>query len=197
MKKFTKRILVTALLAGSVVTTAQAETASVSVDVFAGLASVMELTCTNVNFGLWRVPTGARTGGASTITLTDLSATSVTAGSSASIALSTAKAAPAAGSCSVSGSTKITGNGTAALTGATGSFATNGGTGFNNETLAAATTPVSAFTYALALSSATPAISSTGTSAFTIAGTMSIPDGLAVANYGGYKGAAITVAFTD
>ncbi len=197
MNKFTKLSLVTALLAGSVVTTAQAETASTSVNVFAGLASVMTLTCSNVNFGTWRVPAGPRASGASIITLTNDHNVSVTDGTAAGVALTGTNIAPAAGSCSVTGSTKTSGTGTATLTSPTGTFVATTGTGFDGESLAAPASASTTFTYSLALSTGTPAISPTGTTAFTIAGTMRIPDGLAMGNYGGYKGAAITVAFTD
>ncbi len=200
MNKFTKRILVTALLAGSLATTAQAETASDTIDVFAGLKSIMKLTCTDVNFGVWRVPTGVRTGGATTITLDASNQATRTAGSADKVALSTVFEAPRTGVCNVTGSTLTSGLGAVTLNGAataTGSFITNGGTGFNSEVLAAPGTPVESFTYTLNLSSSTPTISGTGTATFTIQGTMSIPDALSAANYGGYKSTTVVAAFED
>lgn len=196
MKRFTKISCCAAVVAASLAFTAQAETASTTVNVYAGLASVMELSCTDVNFGVWRVPTGTRINGATVVTLNNDDSTGIT-GSTANIALSADNLAPKAGVCDVTGSSKATGTGTASLSAATGSFLTNGGTGFNAETLSAPGTAVSSFTYALALSSATPLISVTGTASFTIQGTMSIPDSLVAGNYGGYKSPDITVSFTD
>jgi len=203
MKRFTKISLCAAVVAASLATTAQAETANTTVEVYAGLASVMELTCSDVNFGVWRVPTGTRTGsssGATTITLNDADSATVTAGSSDKVALSNAWTAPKTGTCNVTGSARTDGgSGTASLSDASGNFATSVGTGFENESIDAPSTPLSegSFTYALTLSSTTPEISGTGTSAFTIQGTMSIPDNLVADNYGGYKSADITVTFDD
>lgn len=196
MNKLMAGVAVAALPFGIFVGQASAETASDTIDVYAGLAPVMQLTCTDVNFGVWRVPTGSRSGGATTVSLTALDAASVTAGSSANIALSANYEDPAAADCTVTGSAATDATiGQVSFTGGTGSFATNGGTGFNSENLAAPSTVVSSFTYAL--SSSTPAAMASGATSFSVYGTMSIPDALVTANYGGYKAAAVTVSYSD
>ncbi len=195
MKKFTKRILVTALLAGSLATTAQAETASTTVQVFAGLAPVIQLTCTDVNFGTWRVPTGA--GAVTTITLDGASDIAIAAGAITNVALSTTRNTSANGVCTVTGSLKTAGNGAATLTGGTASFSANtGSTGFMDESVTAPNTALETLGYVLALSSTTPAISAGGAS-FKIGGVMTIPVGLVSANYGDYKAPTVTVSFDD
>ncbi len=199
MNKFTKLSLCAALLAGSLATTAQADTTSTTVQVFAGLAPVMVLTCTDVNFGVWHASLGTRTGGAATITLNNTNQVSLSVGSAAAeVSLSSAFLGPRTGICDVTGSKVTSGTGAASLNAAaTGAFVTNGGTGFNSEVLAAPGTAVASFTYALVVSNLTPVITAQGTAQFKVRGTMSIPDGLIPANYGGYKGAAITVTFDD
>jgi hypothetical protein len=196
MKKLIAGVAVAALPFGIFVGQAAAETATDSVDVYAGLAPVMELSCSDVNFGVWRVPTGTRSGGATTVTLTSDSTTSITSGSSSNIALSANYEDPAVSSCTVTGSAAADDTvGQVGFTGGTGSFATNGGTGFNSETLAAPSTVVSSFSYSL--TNTDPVSMSSGATSFKIHGTMSIPDNLVTANYGGYKAAAVTVTYSD
>jgi len=88
LKKLMVGVTVAALPFGIFVGQAAAETATDTIDVYAGLAPVMELSCSDVNFGVWRVPTGTRSGGATTVALATDSTTSITAGSSTNIALS-------------------------------------------------------------------------------------------------------------
>lgn len=198
MKTTIKLTLGAALVAGSLAGVAKAETSNATIDVYAGLSSVMELTCSDVNFGVWRVPTGTRSGGATTVSLTSSDTTSITSGGTDKIALSTKYEAPKSGKCIVSGSTAAdSAKGAASITaGDTGSFVTNGGTGFNNETLAAPTAVVSGFTYSLAVTEGSPTINS-GAASFGITGTMVIPDSLTNDNYGGYQASSVTVTFND
>ncbi|MFU8785590.1 hypothetical protein, partial [Aliidiomarina sp.] len=60
--KFSKKLTAAAaIVAAGFATNVAAETASDTIEVYAGLAPVLELTCTDVHFGVWRVPTGDRT----------------------------------------------------------------------------------------------------------------------------------------
>ncbi|MGL5369918.1 MAG: hypothetical protein ACRDBF_02660, partial [Plesiomonas shigelloides] len=52
-----------ALLSGQ----ASAQPSSDTVDAYAGIAPTLELTCSDVNFGVWRMSTGTR-GGATIVT---------------------------------------------------------------------------------------------------------------------------------
>ena len=196
MRKMLVGLVVVALSLGLFVGQAAAETATDTVDVYAGLAPVMEMSCEDVNFGVWRVPTASRSG-ANTVTLSDAGATAVTGtGTSTNIALSSNWLAPQAGSCTVTGSTAVNGTvGVVAISSATGSFVGNDDSGFEAEGIAEAVTVVSGFTYELA--STTPVGMVAGATSFTLHGTMEIPDSLIAANYGGYQSPSITVTYTD
>ena len=196
MRKLLVGLVVVALSLGLFVGQAAAETAEDTVDVYAGLAPVMELSCEDVNFGVWRVPTGDRTG-ANTVTLSFDDSTAVTGtGTSTNIALSGNWLAPQAGSCTVTGSSAIDDTvGQVAISSATGSFVGNSGSGFEAEEIAEAVTPVAAFTYALV--NTAPAAMADGATSFTLHGTMEIPDSLIAANYGGYQSPSITVEYED
>jgi len=195
MRKCVVGLVVVTLSLGLFVGQAAAETATDTVDVYAGLAPVMELSCTDVNFGVWRVPTDSRSGN-TTITLVKEGTASVTSGSSTNIALSGNWLAPQAGSCTVSGSGAANGiTGQVGISSATGSFVGNSGSGFEAEAIAEAGTPVASFTYAL--TNTTPVAMAAGATSFTLHGTMEIPDGLIAANYGGYQSPSITVDYVD
>lgn len=195
MKKLMAILAVAVLPFGIFAGTAAAETATDTIDVYAGLSSVMELSCTDLNYGVWIVPTGGRSG-TTTVSLTSDNNTSITAGSSTGIALSANYAAPAAASCTVTGSTAADGTtGQVNFTG-TGTFVANaGGTGFNAETIAEPTTALTSFYYSLAHT--TPTAMSSGATSFKVYGTITIPDGLTTANYGGYMAPAVIVIYED
>lgn len=202
--KFSKKLTtLAAIVAAGFVSSAAAETASDSVDVYAGLEPVLEMTCTDVNFGVWRVPTGDRNG-TTTVTL-DAGSTAtvtVTIGGAADTAVSrsTKYSAPAAGTCNVTGSTVTSGSGAASIT--TGSSGTFLGTASNpfasGLTAPTALPPASAFDFTLSLSTATPAIDANGEATFQVIGSMEIPNNLVSDNYGAYKSqGSSTVLFDD
>ena len=198
MKKLIAGVAVAALPFGIFVGQAAAETATDSVDVYAGLAPVLELTCTDVNFGVWRVPAGER-GGANTITLAANGATTVGGtGTATSIALSGTynSTAPFAGSCTVSGSNATDATeGAASLSVTSGTLAGTTVNSYSSQDVAPAHD--ANLTYTLEVSDATPAISS-GAASFDITGVMTIPEALVVDNYGEYKGlVSHTVSFND
>ncbi|MBN2644308.1 MAG: hypothetical protein JXR59_02420 [Desulfuromonadaceae bacterium] len=195
MKKLMATLAVAALSFGIFAGTAVAETTTDTIDVYAGVSSVMELNCTDLNYGVWIVPTGSR-GNTTVVTLTSDNNTSITSGSSTGIALSANYAAPAASSCTVTGSTAADGTtGQVNFTG-TGTFVANtGGTGFNAESIPAPSAALTTFYYALAHT--TPTAMSSGATSFTVHGTINIPDGLTTANYGGYMAPAVIVSYED
>ena len=202
MKRFTKISLCAAVVAASLATTAQAEEASTTVNVYAGLASVMELTCSDVSFGVWRVPTGSRAGGTTTITLVEGGTASTTTGGDG-VALSVAHVshAPKAGECTVSGSSKVSGDGAANIGGGiadiTGSFVAAGADDEFFTGLKVPTTALTALNYTLRLSNYTPTVTGSGGTIFKVFGEMVIPNDLGSSNYGGYKAGTIAVSFDD
>ena len=184
MKKLLATLAVAALPFGIFAGTAAAETATDTVDVYAGLAPVLELSCTDVNFGVWRVPTGDR-GDTNTITLAANNNTTVQgSGMSTRIALSTTynSEPPFAGSCTVAGSNAADdAEGSAFLSVTSGTLIGTTGNSYSSQNTAP--TDAAILTYTLAVSDATPAISS-GAASFNITGVMTIPQVLVVANYG-------------
>lgn len=115
--KFSKKLTAIAtVVAAGFATNVAAETATDTVEVYAGLAPVLEMTCSDVNFGVWRVPTGDRSG-TTTVTLdaSSVATATVTGGSTAdtAVSLSGDYAIAAAGTCNVTGSTVTSGNGAA------------------------------------------------------------------------------------
>lgn len=202
--KFSKKLTTLAtIVAAGFATNVAAETAEDTIDVYAGLAPVLEMTCSDVNFGVWRVPTGDR-GDSTTITLNAASVAEATVttggGADTAVSLSNNYDAPAAGTCNVTGSTVSNNNGEATIT--TGSSGTFLGTASNPFAtgLAAPTAlpPGSAFDFTLSLSTGTPAIDSNGEATFQVIGSMEIPNNLVSDNYGAYKSeGSSTVEFDD
>lgn len=170
---------------------ARAETASDSVDATAGLQPALELSCTDVSFGVWRVPVRASGSGTTTITL-DASNDSVTPGGNTTrVAQSQSDAswAHSRGTCTLSGSLAneetsaaitITGNTNMAFTGA--NAAASGYVGLAAPTTAAALT---------ATLSVPPNVTiSGGAASFHVGGVLTIPQAIVADNYGGYKTSA-------
>ena len=199
MKEMVASLAVAALPLGLFVGHAAAETASDTVDVYAGLAPVLELACSDVNFGVWRVPTGAR-GAVNTIALLAGSQTEVGGTGSGAIALSANYLAPQAGYCSVSGSTVAdNATGVASIGLATGTMISSGAAAGGNIFAAALAGPdaVAAMSYTLAISVLEPVITS-GQASFNVTGVLTIPAELVSDNYGAYKGSVShTVSFAD
>ena len=203
--KFSKKLTAAAaIVAAGFASNAAAETATDTVDVYAGLQAVLEMTCSDVNFGVWRVPTGDR-GGSTTVTLDEsgnVSAT-VTSGGAADNGVANDDDkfdAPAAGTCNVTGSTVSDADGAASITtGGSGTFL-----GTNSNPFATglekpdALPPGSAFSFTLSLSTATPAIDANGEATFQVVGSMEIPNNLVSDNYGAYiSEGSSTVLFDD
>ncbi|MEY4978536.1 MAG: hypothetical protein RLZZ352_806 [Pseudomonadota bacterium] len=148
----------------------------------------MTLTCLDVNFGVWTVPSGDR-GGSSTVTLTVSSPDSATATTTATLGgtttgLARVGAAPVAGACKVDGAWN-----TLAIT-----IANNTGKNFvaSNHPVAngAAKLPVTANTGVVAdltLSTAAPSINASSEAYFWVTGVLTIPNNVVAANYGGYR----------
>ena len=66
MNKLSKIAAAVAVLAAFASTNTFAETASDTVDAKAGIQPAMELVCTDVSFGVWRIPARTGAGGSAT-----------------------------------------------------------------------------------------------------------------------------------
>lgn len=204
--KFSKKLTTLAtIVAAGFATNAAAETASDTIEVYAGLAPVLELTCSDVKFGVWRVPTRTE-GGVTTITLSDDNTTAV-ATNTTNVALSSAEIAqPAAGSCAFTGSAVATGE-TAMGVSMAATEATTGAGTLTAGTLIAAANNVYADINGASAGAAleftlnfptTTAVDSNGAGSFKIAGVLTIPETIVADNYGGYKqNGTITVTIDD
>jgi len=186
MKRITKIYAVAAitLLAA---TGAQADTASDSVDAKAGLQPALELSCTDVSFGVWRVPTRTADG-TTIITLGASDNTAVATGNTARVAQSTSVSswAHSRGECTVAGSTAANDtNAAVTISDATAmSFTATAAAGTGFLGLAAPGTAA-----ALAANLTVPATTkiTSGASSFYVGGVLTIPQNIVSGNYGGYK----------
>ncbi|MGL5221548.1 MAG: hypothetical protein ACRC8I_01345, partial [Plesiomonas shigelloides] len=180
-----------ALLSGNV----SAKLSNDNVDAFAGIEPALELTCSDINFGVWRLKSGSR-GNVTKITLPADGATA-TADVGAALSTSNGYQAPARSSCQLKGSTAPDATAsTVTLANATNVSFT--GTNSNNfaNTLKA---PVAAATLTANFvpSTLAPVISGGGTQ-FYIGGDLTIPDNLIDNNYGSYKTVTpITITLED
>lgn len=199
MKRITKLHVCTlmmaisgALLAGN----ASAQQSSDTVDAYAGIAPTLELTCTDVNFGVWRMGTGTR-GGATVITLPSDGTVAVRSGGTAALSTSNSHQAPVRSTCQLKGS------GAPDTTVATVTLSNNlamafSGTSSNNfaVTLPAPTTDA-VLTANLTASTLAPVISGGATQIY-LGGVLTIPDNIVAANYGSYKTVTpLTVSLED
>lgn len=201
------KALIVAIAVGYVSNIA-AETASDSVNVYAGLMPALELTCSDVHFGVWRVP--VRTGGtATTIALTagvftDSSYASLTAvtGNTSGVAQSVIFDEAQVGTCVATGSRTPTSTaGSATFSGDVSAISLSAITNSSEYTFGAINAPTSpdplSLSYTLGISPVAPLLNA-GEATFAITGTLNIPADISVADYGGYKSdASITVTFTD
>lgn len=185
-----------------------AETATDTIDVYAGLADVLKLECSDINFGVWRVPTGNR----SNSTTVFLAANGDTeakvsnsegAAADTAVSLSTIYDTPSASTCTVTGS-QVGGEGitgTAAYVDDSGSGQLVPGTytGAANYPAAASTdVGLFGFSYILSFSQTAVPIAADGTATFTISGRMNIPNNVATNNYGAYKSlSTVSIQFDD
>jgi len=196
MKKLHKILAVTAL-SSLVATGAMADTASDTVDATAGLAPALELSCTDVSFGVWRVPVRS-SGGTTTITLDRDNDSVAASGNTTRVAQSSSHASwvHSRGECTVSGSTAA--DATAAdvsLTdGAAMAFSVADAAATGYVGLAAANTAAS---LAATLNVPTTTSISSGSATFYIGGVLTIPQDIGATNYGGYKTSSSATVTVD
>lgn len=195
---FMKKAVVFAAILASV--GAHAQTGQKPVNAIAGLSPVLILTCQDVNFGVWRVPAGDRAG-ITSITLTtngDLLASPTTAtigGVSDQVSLASGYQVPTAGHCKLEGSNGYQGSSVEAFINSNTNIAFTTST---HDNLKAPVATAAGVTANLSLSNATPAITADGEANFRIVGTLTIPNNLVRANYGGYRSATpANVSVTD
>lgn len=181
-----------ALLSGQ----ASAQSSSDTVDAYAGIAPTLELTCSDVNFGVWRLGTGAR-GGATIVTLPSNGNAATHSGGTAALSTSNSHQAPVRSTCQLKGS------GAPDTTAATVTLTDNlnmafVGTGSNNFAVTLpAPKAAAALTANLTASTLAPVISGGSTQVY-IGGELTIPDNVVADNYGSYKTTApLTVALED
>ncbi len=197
MNKLYKILAVTALTSLAA-TSAMAESASDTVDATAGLQPALELSCTDVSFGVWRVPIRSA-GGATTITLDKANDTVTAGGNTTRVAQSMSDASwtHARGECTLSGSTA------ADETAATLSIADNVDMAFAAAAAAATgyaglDAATAAATLLATLDIPETATISSGSTSFYVGGTLTIPETIIADNYGGYKTtAAATISAND
>ncbi len=177
------------------------DTKTAPVGAIAGLSPVLSLTCTNVNFGVWRVPVRS-SGGATTVTLTvsannaSGSTTATTGGNTTNVAAASGYEVPNAATCTVSGSNNATDTIQTAIADNTGlNF------GISNHNNLTAPVATAALTADLALGGTGVLINSTGSGTFRVVGVLSIPETIVQDNYGGYATStaenSATVTVTD
>jgi hypothetical protein len=182
------------------------DTVSATVNAKAGLSPVLSLTCSDVNFGVWRVPVRSA-GGTTTISL-DVSAntsagatTPTVGGNTTNVAAASGYEVPEASICTVNGSNNVSSTIQTTIANNTGlSFGPSTHNNLKNPNTAAA------LTADLALKGAGVAIGATGSGTFRVIGVLTIPETIAEVNYGGYstrsggndgEGNAATVTVTD
>jgi len=185
MKMTMKAALFAATLSAFTALPVQAQTAntvSVSVNARAGLAAITTVECTDVNFGVWRVPIRS-TGGASFITLTITGAGATVAtltGNNTTVSLATNYLAPTAGVCNIIGAFNRNSSDNVTI-------ANNLNmpmVASSHEGLPTPGTLAAMFVDLTTVSST--AISSTGTGTFKVVGVLTIPAAIVAQNYGGY-----------
>ena len=170
------------------------DTGTASVNAIAGLAPVVIVSCTDVNFGVWRIP-NRTSGGATTVTLTVPSntaaaATTATAtGNTTRVALASGFVAPTAATCSVSGlMTQLATVQTA--------IANNNNLGFTSSNHEALDTPITlaALSANLTLAGTGVYVDTNGLGAFRVTGVLTIPNVINGNHYGGYKTNGVNAA---
>jgi hypothetical protein len=191
--------------------TAKADQASSTVSVFAGLAPVMTLDCTPVNFGVYNVPRGNREMGVNSSSASITTSVNPSDGTSQtsvefanagvdkiSLSVNTEHAPPQAGTCTVKGSRVQ--NGTLSITRdpihATPITFSGEGSNMFASGLRAPEILASGMTALLAVPKSV-LTDSEGGAVFAITGQVSIPNDLTSDNYGSYNGAALTITVSE
>lgn len=212
--KFSKKLTAAAaIVAAGFASNAAADTATDTIEVYAGLAPALELTCTDVHFGVWRVPTGDR-GGVTTVALTAgafssgaFETTAAATGFADRVALSKNAAfdEPQVGTCVVTGSTAAeNAPGSASIIDedgvqAFGSVVAIGTAGdYEFGTIGVPANEEAQMSYLLELNNRAPVFDANGRTEFAVEGTLTIPQTITAGDLGGYKSnASHTVAFND
>ncbi len=171
-----------------------ADAGSASVNAIAGLAPVVIVSCTDVNFGVWRIP-NRTSGGATTVSLTvngntaAAATTATAAGNTTRVSLASGFVAPTAATCSVSGIMNQ-------LATVQTSIASNTGLGFTSSNHEGLDTPISLASLSanLALGGTGVYIDTNGEGTFRVTGVLTIPTVINANHYGGYKTTGINAA---
>lgn len=193
MTSFKKSAAVLAMLASTGAAPVFAATASADMDVTAGLAPVMVMTCTPLKFGVWRVPV-RNTGNATVVELSLTSDTPTVNGNTTGVALSTTAGWGAArGQCTMSGSAAADATQTAIS-------ATNMAQPLfpdNNSAYPGLAAPLTDVSLTYDLIPATTSTITNGGTTFYVGGQLNIPETIISANYGAYKTSLAPVITVD
>lgn len=197
MIKLLSASVVVAMTLSSMPAQAQ-QVVTTSVNARAGLAPLVTVSCDPVNFGVWRIPPRS-TGGVTEIGLTvaannAAAATTATAiGNAVNVALASGYSAPSAGTCRISGATTVSSTIRTAISGNTS--LTMGGVAILSLNAPAT---AAALVANVGLGGTGAVIDASGSGSFRIEGTLTIPETVVAANFGGYQtNAAATVSVTD
>lgn len=203
--------LTTAFLAAVSVSNAAAEEATADISVYAGLEPVMQLSCTDMNFGVYQIARGNRSIGSNPTRViltagisgsTGLLETFVSFINSGTDQIALSDKAqfdgPQPAICQVTGSRAK--NTTIAITRDPVNLTPMGFSGVAANPFA--TTLLSPITAAAGIVGffivpASVTTNAEGNGEFTITGEVQIPNNLAVGNYGSYKAAPLTITVTD
>ena len=206
--RFLKQLLAVVLFLHLCAVNAAAEMATDEIDVYSGLAPVMTLSCTDLNFGVYQIARGDRgITGVTTATLSwtydgfnDVWAANISFANAGQdmIALSDKPDydAPSPAVCTVNGS-RATSATVSVTSSPTGAFYF-GGAASNPfaANLATPTTPTTTMRGVMTVP-ATVTLDATGAGSFVITGAVQIPNNLTANNYGSYKGQAVTMTVND
>lgn len=194
---------VTVVNNNSVSTTNTTFSVTASVNARAGLASLFEVTCSPVNFGVWRVP--VRSSGGTTRVFLDVSANDRTGisnaylkGNTYLVSLASGYNPPEAGTCIVTGAVAVsTTLPTAISNNLNLSFIASNHEGLGTPgTLALLTADLRLFSGGAGTNPV--AIDANGSGSFRVVGILTIPEEIKAENYGGYEtGTGATVSVTD
>ena len=195
MRKIYSKVAVLAMglsMLTSVSLYAADESTTATVNAQAGLAPVLDLSCSAVKFGVWRVKTGGARTASNTITLTESAGitTAAVAGTGASLAAG-ALSVPEAGSCNLKGSFLAT-DSIASLVVPTTDLSFTGAIVLGRTAATAVPTGLKAN---LSASTVNTVIASDGSAQWYVVGSMVIPEALVATNYGGYQSEALTVTY--
>jgi hypothetical protein len=195
----TNAALLAATLTALTALPAQAQqVVTASVNARAGLAPLTAISCDDVNFGVWRMPSRT-TGGSTVITLTvsannaSGTTTATVTGNNTNVAVASGYNASLAATCAVTGATTVSATLPTTITNNVGlAFISS-----NHENLATPSV-LSAMVATLTLGGTGVVIDSAGSGSFRVVGVLTVPQAVTTTNYGGYKtSTSATVSMTD